>query len=250
MQENLEAEAATDIAGAHPHLVSRHAQRICNLLRDADRTLRAAPDIEASLFVTGAGDHRAGFHRIDDHPVVDHIDVEQFHPGGFRASYGGVGRHMVALHPVERDVARIFFVKLGRAIRDRGVNICYRRHTVITGVDQFNRILSDAVGLGDDNSHNVASRPVDITHHWRMRDHGHLLAILVRQTVLTLNFANLVGIEVSLGRDEQHAVHGRRCTGIDRQQARMRKRRAQKSNTEAGPWLDIIRVTSLTCNQA
>ena len=83
-----------------------------------------------------------------------------------------------------------------------------------------------------------------------MRDHGHRLAILVRQAMLALDLTNLVGIEVSLGRDQQHAVHGRGGAGIDRQQPCMRQWRAQKSDTEAGPWLNIIRVTSLTCNQA
>ena len=250
MQENLEAEAAADIAGAHPHKVSRHAQRICNLLRDTDRTLRAAPDIEASLFLAGTGDHRAVFHRIDDHPVVDHIDIEQLHPGGFGTGDGGVGRHMVALHPVEGDVARIFVVKLRRAILDRSIDVGDRRHAFIAGVNQFHRILGNAVGLGDDDGHNIAGRAVHITHHRRMRDHGHRLAILVRQAMLALDLTNLVSIEVSLGHDKQHAVHGRGGAGIDRQQPCMRQWRAQKSDTEAGPWLNIIRVTSLTCNQA
>ena len=41
------------------------------------------------------------------------------------------------------------------------------------------------------------------------------IAILVRQAMLALDLTNLVGIEVSLGRDQQHAVHGCGGAGID-----------------------------------
>ena len=250
VKENLETEAATDIAGAHTHLVARHAERLGDLFGNADRPLRSAPDVYASSLFAGAGDHRARLHRIDDHPVVDHVNVEQFHALRLGSGNGGVGGLVLSLYPVEGDVVRIFLIELRRAILDRGIDIRDRGHAVVTRIDQLHRVLRDAVGLGHDHRDDVPRRAVDVADHGRVRDHGHLLAILVGQAMLAFDFTHLVGVEVGLGRHKQHAVERRRGTGVDGQKARMRKRCAKKRDTKPGSGLDIIRVTPAPRDQS
>ena len=92
--------------------------------------------------------------------------------------------------------------------------------------------------FGDD----VAGRPVYAAHHRRVRDERHLLAILVAKAVLAMNLANTVSIQIGLRGDQVNAVKRRRAGNVDRNKARMRKRRPQERNGKPLARLQIIRV--------
>ena len=243
MKEDLEPEAAADITGANTHLFGLHAERFGNLLGNADRSLRSAPDVQRALLRPRRGDHRPCFHRIDDDPVVDDIDLENFAVIGLcRCGQCGVGAWMVARHPVEGDVVRIFLIKLRRPVGDRCIDVGDCRHAVIAGVDQFKRIIRGGRIIRHHDGDDVAGRPVYAAHHRRVRDERHLLAILVAKAVLAMNLANTVSIQIGLRGDQVNAVKRRRAGNVDRNKARMRKRRPQERNGKPLARLHIIRV--------
>ena len=243
MKEDLEAEAAADIAGANAHLLGLHAERLGNLLGNADRPLRSAPDIQRAVLRPRRGDHRPCFHRIDDDPVVDNVDLENFAVIGLcRRGQRRVGARMVARHPVEGDVVRIFVIKLRRPVCDRRIDVGNRRHAVIADVDQFKRVMRGCRVLRHHDGDNVAGGPVHPAHHRRVRDKRHLLAILVPKAILAMDFADAVGIQIRLRGDKMNAVERRRAGGIDRHEPGMRKRRPQERHGKPFAGFQIIRI--------
>ena len=249
VKENLEAEAAADITGAHANLGGFHAKRLGKLFGDTNRPLRSAPDIERALLRPGSGNHRPGLHRIDDHAVVDHIDLENLATVCLGRGQHGIGAIMVTCHPVESDVVRIFAIELRRPVLHRRIYIGHRGKAVIAGINQLQRVMRRRRILGDDHGDYIACRAVHITHHRRVRDHGHLFAILICQPVPAMDFTNAVGIKIGLCRDKMNTRKRRRRSGIDRQQSCMRQRRAKKRHRETGSRIDIIGITPLAGNK-
>ncbi len=170
IDEDLRAEAAADVGGDHAQLVlgGDVVERRQHEAGDV-RVLRGRVEREVLFRRVIIGDRRARLHRVRGEAVVG--DVELDHIGGL--GEGGIGRALVADHPVIDLVAGRFGVKLRRARLDRGADVGDRRQLFVIDDHGLGRVARQVLGLGDHDRDGLADEAHGLRRHRRPCAHLH-----------------------------------------------------------------------------
>ena len=140
VEERLHPEPAADVGRDHPHLLRRQPEVRRQDVAVAPAALGAGVDRELAVAGVPLGDAGARLHRVADHPVVDQLELDD--PGGL--GEGGLHRRLVAVVPVEGEVARRLGVHLRGPRRPGLGRVGHRRQVLVLDLDQLGRVL----GLG------------------------------------------------------------------------------------------------------
>lgn len=236
----LHAEAAADIADHHAHLLLRQADGVAHRAAHARRHLGAHADAEAARAFLDVGQHHARLDRERHHTLVDDVErhhVHRLREGGGRGVYAAVAR-------LRGDVAGRLVEDLGRARCRRGREVDHHRQFLVVhehGLGCVARLLDR---VGHHRHHRLTHEAhAFVRQHAPRRRHarpavraleaggaGHRLDACCRQ--------------IGTAHDADDAGHLERGRCVDRDDARMRVRRAHEDQVREPGGLHVVRVAA------
>ena len=191
------------------------------------------------ITVWGIGNRAARLHRGDDDAAVD-----QLQPSDVRCVLEGFrDRLLIAVAPVEADIARRCLMELGRIRPDCLLEVGHRRQCLDVELDRLGAIRGRGAGLGDDERHRLAreAHPADRQSVPLGHDQRRAVLALQRQRagqgVITRRLQVLPGI------DRDHTGKRECCAGIDAAQLAMGIGRAQHRCVDLALKHDVIGIT-------
>ena len=169
-----------------------------------------------------------------------------------------LGRRDVADVGVDADVGDVV-IEPRRAGRDRGRGRRHRLERLVVHHDALGRILGGGDALGHHHHHLLA----DVAHPVGRQQHLRRVAVLGAVAVLQRDIGRrlhrergvrhgvkAVGCNVGAGQHRQHAGHGARRRRVDRDDARVRVRRAHEHRIGLTRQAQIIAVAAGAAEQA
>ena len=178
MHEDLHAEAAADVAGAHAKLGRADLQdHVGHHRPDHVTPCEETHRVERSLLGVVLGDGAARLHRVHHQPLVDELQLD--HAVGL--GEGGVGGGGIAHLPVEDDVVLDVVVHQRRARLGCLVGADDVRPGRVVDLDQLGRVLGLLQRLGHHQRHRIADMAHPVLHQHRPRGLAARAAVAVLQ---------------------------------------------------------------------
>ncbi len=237
IEERLHAEPAADVGRDHPHLLGLQAEIGREHVAMAPAALGAGLHGELARGRVPLGDAGARLHGVADDPVVDELQLDHLGRLGERRLDG----RLVAIVPVEGEVARCFGVHLGGTGIQRLGGVGDGREVLVLDLDQLGRVLGLDAVLGHDEG-DVVAHIVDL-----VRAQDRVLGIRALRAV-PVGHRDQAGdhrVQLGSGHHQQHAGCGLGRRGVQPRDLRVRGRRAQHVAVRLAREVDVVGVASL-----
>ena len=244
VQEDLGAEAASDVGRHHAQLVLRDAQHEGRHQESLDVRVLVG-DVDGVAVVCAAVDRIGGarLDRVGDQPVVAELQLRDV----MGSREGGIGGAPVADRPGVADVVLGDGVHRGGGGARRG-GVDHRRQFLVVDLDQRGGVLGLLQGLGDHDCDLVA----DVAH--LLLGEQRVLRLLHRRAVdagdqpAAGQAAHRRG--VGAGEDVEHAGGRLRGGDVDRPDAGVRIGRAQEVGVGLALEGDVVGVLAVAGQEA
>ena len=248
MDENLHAEAAAHVAGAHAQLGEADLQDHLGHHRpDHVHALRRDPQRRAVVLAVVFADGAARLHGVHDQALVD--QPQRHHAMGL--GEGGIGGGAVSELPVEDDVVLDVIVHKRRAGLGGLEGADDMRPGGIVDLDQLGGVLGLLQRVGHDQRHRIANMADAALGQHRPRGVGARGAVAVLQRHQAGHIAEACQRHVLAREDEMHTGRLLRRTRVDAPDVGMGVRAAQHIGAQRRPGqLGVVGITAAAGQQA